>query len=92
MKKMPMRMCVACREMRAKKELIRVVRTPEGSVLLDETGRANGRGAYLCANEACLEKAIRIRAIERALEVKLDAETVEALRAGVKGLAGHEAL
>ena len=48
MKKIPMRMCVACREMKPKKELIRVVRTPEGEVLLDPTGRRNGRGAYLC--------------------------------------------
>ena len=52
MKKVPMRMCVACREMKPKKELIRVVRTPEGEIVADETGRKNGRGAYLCRSAA----------------------------------------
>lgn len=78
-KKTPMRMCVACRQMRPKKELLRVVRTPEGAVLLDKTGRANGRGAYLCNDIECLHKAIRIKALERALEVKLDADMQNAL-------------
>ena len=66
-KKIPMRMCVSCREMQPKKELVRVVRTPEGAVVLDTTGRANGRGAYLCKKSTCLEKAIKSRALERAL-------------------------
>jgi predicted RNA-binding protein YlxR (DUF448 family) len=66
-----MRMCVSCREMQPKKELVRVVRTPEGAVILDSTGRANGRGAYLCKKSACLEKAIKSRALERALETKI---------------------
>ena len=79
-KKTPMRMCVACRQMRPKKELLRVVRTPEGSVLVDRTGRANGRGAYLCNDAECLKKAIKIKALERALEVRLDAETLSALQ------------
>lgn len=85
-KKIPMRMCVACRQMRPKKELIRVVRTPEGAIVLDRSGRANGRGAYLCDSVDCLNRAIKARALERALEAKLD-ETVlaslqEALHAG----------
>lgn len=67
MKKIPMRMCVACREMRAKKDLMRVVRTEDG-LKLDRTGKLNGRGAYLCCDEACLRKAIKTRALERALE------------------------
>ena len=79
MKKIPMRMCVACRQMRPKKELLRVVRTPEGAVLVDRTGRQNGRGAYLCNDAACLEKAIKIKALERALEVRLDADALSAL-------------
>ncbi len=79
-KKIPMRMCVACRQMRCKKELVRVVRTPEGQVLLDTTGRANGRGAYLCHNMECLNKAIKAKALERALETSVDAETVEKLK------------
>ena len=67
-----MRMCVACREMRPKKELVRIVRAPEGEVRLDRTGRANGRGAYVCGTPECLKKAIKTRALDRALEVKTD--------------------
>ena len=80
MKKVPMRMCVACREMKPKKELIRVVRTPEGEVIADETGRKNGRGAYLCRSEICLGKAIKTRALERALDHPLSEETAAYLR------------
>ena len=80
-KKIPMRMCVSCREMRPKKELTRVVRTPEGAVVIDPTGRANGRGAYLCLKAACLDKAIKSRALERALETKIEPETYDTLRA-----------
>ncbi len=79
-KKIPMRMCVSCREMQPKKELVRVVRTPEDAVLLDATGRANGRGAYLCKKSACLEKAIKSRALERALEIAIPPETYDVLR------------
>lgn len=79
-KKIPMRMCVACRQMRPKKELTRVVRTPEGAVCVDESGRANGRGAYLCRDLACLERAVKTRALERALEAKIDAAMLDALR------------
>ena len=75
-----MRMCVSCREMQPKKELVRIVRTPEGAVVLDTTGRANGRGAYLCKKSACLEKAIKSRALERALETKIESETYDTLR------------
>lgn len=75
-----MRMCVSCREMQPKKELVRVVRTPEGAVVLDATGRANGRGAYLCKKSACLEKAIKSRALERALETKIESDTYDTLR------------
>lgn len=79
MKKIPMRMCVACREMCPKKELNRVVRTPEGEVVLDSTGRKNGRGAYLCKKQECLKKAIKTRALERALGAPLSEETAESL-------------
>ena len=67
-KKIPMRMCVGCREMKPKKELIRVVRPPEGSVMLDRTGKAAGRGAYVCPSSACLEKARKAKTLERTLE------------------------
>ena len=91
MKKVPMRMCVACREMKPKKELIRVVRTPEGEIVADETGRKNGRGAYLCRSEACLNKALKIRALDRALEQPLSETAVDALRQVIAG-GGNEAL
>ena len=80
MKKVPMRMCVACREMKPKKELIRVVRTPEGEIVADETGRKNGRGAYLCRAEACFNKAVKTRALERALEQPLSEAAAAYLR------------
>ena len=86
-----MRMCVACREMKPKKELIRVVRTPEGEIVADETGRRNGRGAYLCRSEACLNKALKIRALDRALEQPLTEAAVDALRQVIAG-GGNEAL
>ena len=91
MKKVPMRMCVACREMKPKKELLRVVRTPEGEIVADETGRKNGRGAYLCRSEACLNKALKIRALDRALEQPLSEAAVDALRQVIAG-GGNEAL
>ena len=86
-----MRMCVACREMKPKKELIRVVRTPEGEIVADETGRKHGRGAYLCRSEACLNKALKIRALDRALEQPLTEAAVDALRQVIAG-GGNEAL
>ena len=86
-----MRMCVACREMKPKKELIRVVRTPEGEIVADETGRKNGRGAYLCRAEACFNKAVKTRALERALEQPLSEEAVTQLRQVITG-GGNEAL
>ena len=91
MKKVPMRMCVACREMKPKKELIRVVRTPEGEIVADETGRRNGRGAYLCRAEACFNKAVKTRALERALEQPLSEEAAAYLRQVITGV-GNEAV
>lgn len=67
-KKIPMRMCVGCREMKEKRSLIRVVHSPEGAVCLDFKGKANGRGAYLCKNAECLRRAQRSHALERAFE------------------------
>lgn len=73
-KKIPMRMCVGCRQMRPKKELLRIVRTPENEIRPDRTGKASGRGAYICPAAECLEKAQKIRALERALEHKVEPE------------------
>ena len=82
-----MRMCVGCREMKEKKQLIRVVRSPEGEVSLDPGGKKSGRGAYVCRNADCLKRAIRQKQLERQLDVTLPAETVDALTAAMNGLA-----
>ena len=70
-KKIPMRMCVGCREMKPKRELIRVVRSQDGNVTVDFTGKAAGRGAYVCRSVECLERAIKTRGLDRALEHKI---------------------
>ena len=72
-------MCVACREMRAKKDLMRVVKTAEGELRLDLTGKLNGRGAYLCREPNCLSRAFKTRALERALEAPVSDELKTAL-------------
>ncbi|MCE5235943.1 MAG: YlxR family protein [Clostridiaceae bacterium] len=79
-KKVPLRMCVGCRQMRPKKELMRIVRTPEGEIKADRTGRAPGRGAYICKASECLEKAKKIRALERALEHPVEEAVFERLK------------
>ena len=70
-KKIPMRQCLGCREMKPKRELIRVVRSPEGAISLDFKGKASGRGAYVCPDMACLKKAMKSRALDRCLEVTI---------------------
>ncbi len=78
-KKVPMRMCVGCREMKPKKELLRVVRSPEGAVSIDLTGRKPGRGAYVCHSADCLKRAIKQRQLERAFDCALGEETSASL-------------
>lgn len=73
-KTIPIRQCMGCREQKPKNELIRVVRSPEGEVSLDLRGKKPGRGAYLCRSSACLKKAVKSRALERALEVSIPEE------------------
>ena len=73
-KKIPMRQCLGCREMKSKRELIRVVRSPEGEISLDFRGKAPGRGAYLCPDPQCLKKAIKARALERAFSAQIPEE------------------
>lgn len=80
-KKQPMRKCIGCSEMRPKRDLIRVVRTPEGDIRLDFTGKLNGRGAYLCPQRSCLEKARKARRLERAFSVKVEPEIYDELNA-----------
>jgi len=79
-KQVPVRQCVACREHREKPQLIRVVRTPEGQVMLDLRGKASGRGAYLCRSTACLERALKTRALSRALNCEIPEDMIERLR------------
>ena len=78
-KKIPMRMCVGCREMKPKKELLRAVRSPEGTVSLDTTGKKPGRGAYCWFNAECLRRALKQGQLDRQLEVKLSPEVNEQL-------------
>jgi len=88
-KKIPMRMCVGCREMKEKRELIRVVRGPEGDVSLDPTGKKSGRGAYVCRDAECLRRAIRQRQLERQLEVSLTEEVSAGLTKEMERLASE---
>ena len=78
-KKIPMRQCLGCREMKPKRELIRVVRSPEGEISLDFKGKASGRGAYVCPNPACLKKAVKARVLERAFSAQIPPEVYEKL-------------
>jgi predicted RNA-binding protein YlxR (DUF448 family) len=84
-KKVPERMCVGCQQMRSKRELIRVVRTPDGTVAVDPTGKRSGRGAYICPQEDCLVKAVKARRLERALRTSIAPEVMEELRRRVQG-------
>ena len=80
-KKIPMRQCLGCRVMKAKRELIRVVRSPEGEISLDFRGKKPGRGAYVCPSPACLAKARKSKALERAFSTPIPPEVYEALEA-----------
>jgi len=79
-KKIPMRMCVACRIMQPKRDLIRIVKTADGKLVVDPTGKCNGRGAYICRKEECLNKALKSKAIERALEAPASPELLLRLK------------
>ena len=79
-KKIPMRQCVGCQEMKPKKELIRVVKTPEDEYTIDATGKKNGRGAYICHSRECLEKAIKTKGLERSFKTSIPSEVTNKLR------------
>jgi predicted RNA-binding protein YlxR (DUF448 family) len=78
-KKIPVRQCIACRQEKPKNELVRVIRTPEGDICIDKTGRMNGRGAYICMSMDCYKKAVKTKAIERSLKVQISDEVYEQL-------------
>ncbi len=84
-KKIPMRQCTGCREMKPKRELIRVVRSPENDISLDFKGKAQGRGAYLCHNSECLKKAIKSKALERSLELSIPESIYTQLKEQMEG-------
>lgn len=83
-------MCVGCRTMKEKRELIRVVRTDDGSAVLDLSGKMNGRGAYVCADEQCLKRAVKSRALDRALEITISQETLNRLTDEISKRAGAD--
>ena len=78
-KKIPLRQCIGCGEMKSKKEMIRVIKTAEGEILLDATGRKNGRGAYLCPSMECFKKAVKGRGMERSFKMAIPREVYETL-------------
>lgn len=80
MKKVPMRQCVGCQNMVSKRELIRVIKTSEGELRLDATGKQNGRGAYICKKKECLEKAMKKHSLERSLKVAIPDEIYDSLK------------
>ena len=80
MKKIPQRTCIGCKEKKDKKDLIRIVKDKDGNITLDRTGRANGRGAYICDNIQCLEKAIKTKALARTFEMNIDETAYDELR------------
>lgn len=79
MKKIPLRMCNGCGEMKPKKELIRVVRTPSEEVLVDKSGRAQGRGAYICPRVECIKKARKTKRLDKVLSVSIPDEIYDSL-------------
>ena len=78
-KKVPMRQCVGCGEMKSKKEMMRILKTAEGEIILDVTGKKNGRGAYLCISEECLKKARKTKGVERSLKMSIPSEVYDSL-------------
>ena len=78
-KKVPMRQCVGCGEMKNKKEMMRILKTAEGDIVLDVTGKKNGRGAYLCISEECLKKARKTKGVERSLKMSIPSEIYDSL-------------
>jgi predicted RNA-binding protein YlxR (DUF448 family) len=83
-RKTPQRTCLGCRQAKDKKDLIRIVKSPDGTVSVDLTGKKSGRGAYLCPDPNCLEKAVRSKALERSLGAAIDEKVFDELRLQLK--------
>lgn len=82
-KKIPQRMCIGCQVMKSKKEMTRVVRTPEGAIEIDPTGKKAGRGAYICPDLECLNKAIKAKRLEKAFQQRIDSDIIDSLKQGL---------
>lgn len=78
-RKVPLRQCTGCGELKGKKEMLRVLKTPEDEIIIDATGKKNGRGAYICCSSECLSKAIKNKGLERSLKVSIPKEVYEGL-------------
>ena len=85
-KKIPSRQCIGCGEMKNKKDMIRVIKTPEENIIIDATGKKNGRGAYICKSTECLQKAVKSHGLERSLKVSIPREVYEELEKELRGL------
>ncbi len=85
-KKIPLRQCVGCGEMKGKKDMIRVLKSTENEFCLDSTGKKNGRGAYICKNKECLQKAIKNKGLERSFKMSIPAEVSRSLEEEFEGL------
>lgn len=83
-KKIPMRMCLGCEEMKTKRELIRIVKSPEGEILVDRTGKKSGRGAYICDNIECLKKAKKARRLEKTFSCQINEEIYNTLEKDIE--------
>ena len=86
-KKIPLRKCVGCGSLKEKREMIRVIKTPEDEVVLDATGRKNGRGAYICMNPECLRAARKSKGLERSLEISIPEKVYDGLEKEMSSLA-----
>lgn len=79
-KKVPLRMCISCREMKDKKDLVRIVKNNENQIFIDKTNKANGRGAYICSNPECFDKCIKTKALNRAFKCEIKDEVLQELK------------
>ena len=86
-RKIPLRKCTGCGEMKSKKEMVRVLKTPEDTIVLDATGKKNGRGAYICNSLECLRKAIKSKGLERSLKTAIQKEVYEQLESELNEIA-----
>ena len=86
-RKIPMRKCIGCGEMKNKRDMMRILRTTEGAIVLDTTGKKNGRGAYLCANADCFQKAVKSKGLERALKTAVPEDVYDGLKKEIEKIA-----